>query len=113
MYPYANAVLKREVFERVRRVVLSGIGYRSVSEFVTEAVLKRLEEVEPLVEKLERGEQIVFERLPVQPAARTKGTKALAYRLPARANAEAREAERGDEPRSSFEKEKKEVVSGG
>ena len=40
--------LQRGLLERARRVVEAGIGYRNVTEFVNDAVRRRLEEVEAL-----------------------------------------------------------------
>lgn len=71
--------MRKELMRRVERVVKAGIGYRSASEFIAEAVRLRLAEVEPLLEKLPRP----------QPAP------------PAGVSAEQRGAIPGDEPGSS------------
>ena len=41
-------MLRAELAERVRRIVQADIGYRSLAEFVNDAVRRRLEELEAL-----------------------------------------------------------------
>ena len=43
---WTTIALKKDLANRVKRVVNSGIGYRSLSDFVSEAVRLRLEEIE-------------------------------------------------------------------
>lgn len=86
---WVATVLKRELAVRVRRVVEANLGYRSVAEFVNDAVRRRLEEMEPFLEKLSKA-----------PA-----------RLPAGACAEQGEPIRGDEPQIA--KKEAGVVVGG
>jgi len=73
---WTTITLRKDLVERVRKVVNSGMGYRSIADFVAEATRRRLEEVEPLLEKL---------------------PKASARPL-AEVNAEQRGSTRGDEP---------------
>jgi Arc/MetJ-type ribon-helix-helix transcriptional regulator len=55
---WKTTVLKEELHERVRRLVDAGLGYRSLSELVEDAVRRRVEELERLY------------NLPPKPAAR-------------------------------------------
>lgn len=76
-------MLKEELHERVRRLVDAGLGYRSLSEFIEDAVRRRVEELERL-----------YNYLPPKPAARP----------PAAASGEGgareqRRPTRGNEPR--------------
>ena len=41
-------MVRAELAERVRRIVQADIGYRSLAEFVNDAVRRRLEELEAL-----------------------------------------------------------------
>ena len=41
-------MLKEELHERVRRLVDAGLGYRSLSEFIEDAVRRRVEQLEQL-----------------------------------------------------------------
>jgi len=88
---WKNVAVREELYFRARRVVEAGIGYRSVSDFTADALRRRLEEVEPLLEKL-----------PKAPA-----------RPPAGVRAEQGGRVGGMSPASSFEEAKKEVVVGG
>jgi Arc/MetJ-type ribon-helix-helix transcriptional regulator len=45
---WKTTVLKEELHERVRRLVDAGLGYRSLSEFIEDAVRRRVEELERL-----------------------------------------------------------------
>jgi len=48
---FKTIMIREELLERVRRVVNARIGYRSMAEFVSEAVRLRLDQVEPKIEK--------------------------------------------------------------
>jgi len=76
---WTTITLRKDLVERVRKVVNSGMGYRSIADFVAEATRRRLEEVEPLLEKLPKA----------------------SARLPAEANAEQREPTRANVARQA------------
>ena len=44
--------LRKELVERVRIIVKKGIGYRSIADFVSEAVRIRLEQLEPFLNNM-------------------------------------------------------------
>ncbi len=46
MTKWVTVSIRSDLANRVKRVVNSGIGYRSLSDFVSEAVRLRLEEIE-------------------------------------------------------------------
>ena len=89
---WISTVLKRELAERAKKLVEANLGYRSLAELVDDAVRRRVEELEQLYKTLK--------------------PKASA-RLPAEANAEQRELNRGDEPRPVVERTAVEVVANG
>ena len=43
---FQTVALKKPLVDRIKKVIKAGIGYRSINEFVAEAVRLRLEEVE-------------------------------------------------------------------
>ena len=52
---YVTISLRRDLIDRVRKIVEAGIGYRSIADFVSEATRRRLEEIEPLLEKIPKA----------------------------------------------------------
>jgi Arc/MetJ-type ribon-helix-helix transcriptional regulator len=70
---YATVSLRKDLVERVRKVVNSGIGYRSIADFVAEATRCRLEEVEPLLEKLPKAPAKLPAGVYAEPGGPTRG----------------------------------------
>jgi len=54
---YQNVGVKKELIERIKWVIAKNIGYRSISEFVNEAVRYHLMRIEGLI-KAKKGELI-------------------------------------------------------
>ena len=45
---WKSALVRRELAERAERIVKAGVGYRSFSELLNDALRRRLEEIEAL-----------------------------------------------------------------
>jgi len=48
---YKYIALKEDLVKRIKHIVDASIGYRSIADFVREAVRLRLDQIEPLLEK--------------------------------------------------------------
>lgn len=46
MVRYQNVSIRKELIENIREIIrVSGLGYRSITEFVNDAVRRRVEEI--------------------------------------------------------------------
>ncbi len=52
---YAKVALPKELFKKIEELIEeTDLGYRSVNEFVVDAVRRRVEELEKMLERRER-----------------------------------------------------------
>jgi len=57
-YGYKTVLVREELLKRVKKIVEARIGYRSMSEFINEAIRIRLEQIES--NQIKRINDIVY-----------------------------------------------------
>ncbi len=60
---YKYIALKEDLIQRVVRVVKANIGYRSIADFIREAIRLRLEQLEPLIKEKIYDERTTLEKV--------------------------------------------------